>query len=257
MIWLQILKLFIPLGDDMNINEILKQSNFDNDEKNIITVLGKQIEAGNTSITVRELSKLTYCSPSKIVRFAKKIGFYGYSDMLFSFRKQRDEIVELKFKDSLETVVILENSLKVIDQLIHDITSKNYKTIYLQGLCFSNYVCEYFRDKLIGLGIFAACLNPSDVHRSDENYILLVVSNSGETEDIIKIVKSCKNDNCLIYAITSQEKSKLSKLVQNSIVITQKNELKINQQGSYFTGNAIVLTEKITEIISDFKKIGD
>ncbi|MEG0564096.1 MurR/RpiR family transcriptional regulator [Anaerorhabdus sp.] len=239
----------------MNINEIIKQSNFDDDEKNIVYELSKQIESGNMNVTVRQLSKLTYCSPSKIVRFAKKIGFYGYSDMLFSFRKQMDEIVELKFKDSLTTVVILEDSLKMIDQLIEDLTSKQYNSVYLQGLGYSNYVCDYFRDKLIELGIFAACVNPLDVIK--DKYILIIVSNSGETEDLVKIVKTCRNDDCIIYVITSQEKSKLCKLVPNAIIITQKNDLKINEQGSYFIGNAIVLMEKVSKIISDFKKIGE
>lgn len=241
----------------MNINEIINQKNFDESERMIIYKLNEQIEKGNSKITVRELSKLTFCSSSKIIRLAKKIGFYGYSDMLFSFRKKHEKIVTLKFNESFEIISITDESIKVIDRLIQDITSNEYQVIYLEGLGYSSFVCDYFRDKLIELGIFATCMNPEDILIHKGKYLLILVSNSGETEDIIKIAKESGKYDCKMYVMSSQIDSKLCKLVQNNIIIiTQKGDNQIYQKVSYFTGNAIVLVEKIIEIIKNFYKIG-
>lgn len=238
----------------MNINEIIKQTNLDEDEKSIIIALNNQLDQHN-SVTVRQLAKLTYSSPSKIIRLAKKLGFYGYSDMLFSFRKKMENVVEINLRNSVSSVAIQEDSLGIIDQLIENVLSNEYPQIFIQGLSYSNYVCEYFRDRMNEIGVFVSNMNPLDCSWKSDKYMLILVSNSGETQDIINIAKKCMKDNCIIYALSSSAKSKLCKLVTNSIIVTQKNDLNITQNGSYFTGNAIILTEKIYEILCNFKKM--
>ncbi len=239
----------------MNISEILKQIDLE-EEKNMIYELYKQLEAGNLHITVRELAALTYCSTSKIIRLAKKMGYYGYSDMLFSFRKQMQKSVELQLRDSLSTVIISEASLQVIDRFIQEIIENPDIRIYLQGLGYSNFVCNYLRDRLVEMGYYAANSNPLDTVRSVPNCIFVVVSNSGETEDLFRIVKGAEKLGYHIYAITSQPASRLCRMVQNNIILTQENFMNKQQTANYFTGNAIVLSEKIVEMIQNEDQFG-
>jgi len=238
----------------MNIVEIIKHANLDENEKLIIDLLYEYVKNGNSKITIRDLSKLTYSSPSSIVRLAKKIGFYGYSDMLFSFRKQLASNVKFEFTDSLSSVIISEDSLHVLDQLIVDIASRKYHRIHVYGLGYSNYVCNYFRDKLVEMDYFATCSNPIDVI-NNESCLVLFVSNSGETSDLVKIAKECIKNNFKMYTISSQQSSKLCKIAQNNIIISQENEHNLNQTCKYFTGNAIILLEKISSTINNLNNL--
>lgn len=239
----------------MNISDIVKQINLE-EEKNIIYELYRQLEAGNSTITVRELATLTYCSPSKIVRLAKKMGYYGYSDMCFSFRKQMEKSVKLQLRDSLSTVIISDESLQVIDKLIQEIIDAPNVRIYLQGLGYSDFVCDYFRDRLVEAGYYAANFNPLDVIGTAAEAILIVVSNSGETEDLFRIAKGALKNGYHVYAISSQPTSHLCKIVSNNIILTQENFVNKRQTANYFTGNAIVLSEKIAEMIRDRSQFG-
>ena len=234
----------------MNINEIIKHANVSNDEKKVIDVLHSEIKNGNDKITIRQLSKLSYASTGSIVRLAKKMGFYGYSDMVYSFRKQLDEVIEFDSSDTLSSVIISKESLDVVDELVKDICSSEYKRVHLQGLGYSNIACEYMRDKLVELNIFATCSNPIDLE-NNEPFLIVFVSNSGESVDLLRIVERCRNRNCKMYVISSQERSKLCNLVKDHIIITHKKNL---QRSTYFTGNAIILMEKIANAIYNIKK---
>lgn len=234
----------------MNINEIIKHANISNDEKKVIDILYREIKNGNDRITVRELSKSSYASTGSIVRLAKKMGFYGYSDMVYSFRKQFEEVVEFDSSDTLSSVILSKESLDITDQLVKDICSSSYKRVHLQGLGYSNIVCEYMRDKLVELNIFATCSNPLDLEDEDP-FIVVFVSNSGESVDLLRTIERCKNKNCKMYALSSQDNSRICSLVENHIVITHKRN---HQRTTYFTGNAIILMEKIANAIYNNKK---
>lgn len=235
----------------MNVHEILKHANLDANEKKVIDVLYDSLQKNN-NITIRELSKKTYMSTGSIVRLAKKLGFYGYSDMLYSFKKQQQELVEFTTKESLSNVALSKESLAITDDLIQTIVDNDKMRIHLFGVGYSDIVATYMRDKLIEINYFATNINPLDSVSNDE-YVLILISNSGETVDLIDIAKKCKrNGNCKIYLITSQENSTLSKLINNHIVIYQADKVK-NRYGSYFTGNAIILMEKIITAIYNLK----
>lgn len=203
-------------------------------------------------MTIRELSKKTYMSTSSIVRLSKKLGFYGYSDMLYSFKKQQRETVQFNSRDSLSNVSLVKESLEIIDDLIYKILENDRRRIHIFGVGYRDIVAKYMRDKLIEIDFFATNINPLD-SISNDPYILILISNSGETVDLIDIAKKClKNGNCFIYLVTSQGNSTLSKLIDKHIVLCQ-NEETSEKYGSYFTGNAIILMEKIITFIYNFK----
>ena len=233
----------------MDAKESFKQFELNDIEYNVLQVLNDEVQKGNTGITVRELSKKTYTATASIVRLAKKIGFYGYSDMLFSFRKQLAETVEFRTKDTLSSVMVSEESLQAMDRLISDIVSGDFDIIDLDGTGYSNYVAQYMCDKLTELGISATHISPLDI-KIAKDPLVIFVSNSGETKDVVHLCDECKNKGYKVYAITAKEKSTLSRKADDKIVLFQ--EAGTSYQ-NYFVGNAIILMENMAAAIYNLK----
>ncbi|MGN1398785.1 MAG: MurR/RpiR family transcriptional regulator [Erysipelotrichaceae bacterium] len=238
----------------MNITEIIKNNNLDRSEQKVVKTLYEEIKKGNDRITIRQLSNKTYMSTSSIVRLSKRMGFYGYSDMVYSFRKQIQEIVEFNSNDTLSSVIISSDSLMVIDELVKDVVSGNYSRIHIIGIGYSNLVCEYLRDKLVEQCYFATCSNPSDLDSKDA-FIVIYISNSGETKDLIANINGIRKNNYKAYVISSQENSTICKMIDKKIIIKQNQD--DANQNSYFTGNAIILMEKIAKAVYHSKRMED
>lgn len=238
----------------MNISEIIKNNNLDRSEQKVVKTLYDEIKNGNDKITIRQLSSKTYMSTGSIVRLSKRMGFYGYSDMVYSFRKQTQEIVEFNSNDTLSSVIISSDSLLIIDELVKDVASGNYSRIHIFGIGYSNLVCEYLRDKLVEQCYFATCSNPSDVESRD-NFIIIYITNSGETKDLIETINRIKNKNCKAYVISSQENSTICQMIDKKIIIKQNRDDK--NHNSYFTGNAIILMEKIAKAVYYSRRMED
>jgi len=233
----------------MDVRETFKQFELDDSEYNVLQTLYDEVASGNSGITVRELSKKTYTATASIVRLAKKIGFYGYSDMLFSFRKTQKESVEFRTKDTLSSVLVLEESLQTMDRLIQDIVSGEYDVIVLDGTGYSNYVAQYMCDKLTELGISSTHISPLDI-KLPKNPLVIFISSSGETKDVIHKVDECRNAGYRMYAITSKEKSTLCRKISDKIVLTQEAGTRYQ---NYFVGNAIILMENMAAAIYNLK----
>lgn len=234
----------------MDARESFKQFELNDSEYNVLQVLSDELEKGNSSITIRELSKKTYTATASIVRLAKKIGYYGYSDMLFSFRKKQSETVEFKTKDTLSSVMVSEESLQVMDRLISDIVSGEYDVIDLDGTGYSAYVAEYMCDKLTELGIPSSHISPMDL-KITKNPLVIFISASGETKDVIHLIDECRNAGYKMYAITAKDKSSLSKRIADRIVLFQEAG---SSYQNYFVGNAIILMENMAAAIYNLKK---
>ena len=235
----------------MNVKEILKNVTLDREEKKVIETLYEQLQQGKDKVSIRQLASQTYVSTSSIVRLAKRLGFYGYSDMVFSFKKYQKEVIEFNDTDTLNPVIISSESLKIVDELVDDILSGNYKRFHFQGLGYSDLVCKYIVNKLVEMEYFATEVNPMDVNDGKDSCIAVFVSKSGETNDFYKIIDSCKNKGYKMYVICSQENSTICQKVQHNIIISQKDG---QQTNSYFTGNAIILMEKIATAVYNYKK---
>lgn len=233
----------------MNARETFKQFELNENEYNVLQVLYDEVASGNTGITVRELSKKTYTATASIVRLAKKIGFYGYSDMLYSFRKDHLEWAEFKTRDTLSSVKVSEESLRNMDLLIDDIVSGGYDVIVFDGTGYSNYVAQYMCDKLTELGISSTHISPLDLKLA-RNPLVVFISNSGETSDIIHKIDECKAKGYKMYAISAKEKSTLCKKIPNRIILFQEAGTRYQ---NYFVGNAVILMENVAAAIYNLK----
>lgn len=100
----------------------------------------------HTPPTIVEAAKLCHCSPSKISKFVKKLGFNNYKQYIdyLCGRKQMSKTFSNEFeriKHFLDTF-----DLGIIERFVNEI--KKYPKIALLGYGPSRYCAEYFRFKL-------------------------------------------------------------------------------------------------------------
>ena len=172
-------------------------------------------------------------SEPTVLRFLRKIDFTSYQ--LFKINLAQDlsentpdEVYgEVEFKDSTEQIMD-----KIIQSTIHSIQDSREmldpkeiervadkimaaKKVLIIGMGASGSVATDLYHKLLKLRVNAVCSN--DAHMInilsidlDPDDLMIVVSHSGESREVLDAVSLAKDQKCQICAITSYEKSTLA-----------------------------------------------
>lgn len=186
------------------------------------------------------LAQKTKTSPAAVIRFSKKIGYNGFSQLKIELAKDTSEqeadidfminendttnaLINKVYQSNLQTIDktfgLIESSS--IDQAIKLINSS--KSIYLYGLGSSGIVCEDFMYKLLRIGKPVVFLKES---HSQLTYtpsmtlddLAIIVSYSGQTKEIAVVAKSLKEKN-IPYIIIS--KASNLEIISNATVSIQ------------------------------------
>lgn len=100
----------------------------------------------NESLTIVEAAKLCNCSPSKISKFVKKIGFQNYKQYR-DFISRKKPITKTYSNEFERIHHFLDTfDLTLIDRFIQEIS--HYKKVALMGYGPSKYCAQYFQFKL-------------------------------------------------------------------------------------------------------------
>lgn len=190
------------------------------------------------TLSIKELAKQTYTSPATIVRLCHKLGLEGYADFKIKysaelqFDRHSSNRIDVNFpfvkEDSSHQIAhklaslhqeAIEDTLKLLDfnqleNIVKAITKA--KNIYifgsgnsiLAGLSFQHKMMrikKLVEVKLIpGEQVFMAyAINPDD--------IAIIISYSGETQDIVTTAQLLKSKKTPIIGITSIGDNQLSK----------------------------------------------
>lgn len=228
----------------MNLIDLSKKHLLNETEYRILSYVLSEIEKGKNKINIRSIAKESYVSTTTVIKLAKKLGYEGYSDMIFSLKK--------RFKEERNNSAGIELSsiLKVVDfQSINFFTKElfNHKEqcIYIVGLGFSSIASSYFVKRLATLGILAYDGSPVDMIRwNKEKSIIIILSKSGETQDFIDIATISKNMNHTLFVITSNVESTLAKMSNCLLTINTGSSTSYNIP-DFFIGRTIILFEYI------------
>ncbi|MFV0395678.1 MAG: MurR/RpiR family transcriptional regulator [Coprobacillaceae bacterium] len=220
---------------------IMTQLEFELDFSNSEKQLARYILENGESIlqfSIQELAKKTYTSPATIVRLCKKIGLDGFSDFKIKYSaelqfdnndRQRVDVNfpfnhtdtnrEIAYKiASLQQEAIADTlklvDFKQLDTIIQEINKARIIYIFgngnsiLAGLSFQHKMMRIGKIVEIKLipgeqGFMAYTVTPKD--------IAIVISYSGETQDIIGIAKGLRKAKIPMIGITSLGDNQLSK----------------------------------------------
>ncbi|MGX8833369.1 MurR/RpiR family transcriptional regulator [Amedibacillus sp. YH-ame6] len=198
----------------MVIHNLSSYSNLKAAEIEILDSIERQILAQD-DCTIREIARINYVSTSTIFKLVKKLGFNGYSEMVFQIKNALSSpISETSSLFSLKDIV-RNYSERQMDAIITTIIQCEQNRISCLGLGYSEIVCDYITRKLSMLGFTSYNGAHLDVYDAGplnkKAALLMVVSKSGETEDLLRNVEIARNSDIKTILFTANMESTLAK----------------------------------------------
>lgn len=182
------------------------------------------------SMSVKELAKQTYTSPATIVRLCKKIGLEGYNDfkIKYSAELQYDlhynDRIDVNFpfrKDDSQTLIChklaalsqeaISDTIQLIDfSLLTEIVDLiyQYNDIDIYGSGNSLLAAMSFQHKMMRIqrNVNLKILHGEQAflsYNSNKNKIAIIISYSGETNELIQIAQTLREKKTKIIVLTS------------------------------------------------------
>ncbi|WP_155287632.1 MurR/RpiR family transcriptional regulator [Lacticaseibacillus zhaodongensis] len=173
---------------------------------------------------IRALAKAAHVSTTTIIRFANKMGYDGYSELRFAIKQHRRNMLDNKPADSYDITVPLADFFnkvnttdfnKLIDQAIEMIEAAPMVLFY--GIGTGNSLAQYGARYLSNAGKLA--LPIEDVFQPfpfgnalPPKTVLILLSVSGETREVIQLVTKVQPEDVRIIAVTNHGNSRLARM---------------------------------------------
>ena len=198
-------------------------------------------------LSITELAEQSKSSEATIVRFAKRVGFSGYQELKISLAQENGK------KIANETITEKDSCFDIFDKITNDIyisLEKTKKAISTTALeCCANAITDAEKIVIFGLGnsasvaldashkfLRAGCNSfaYSDNHMQaiaashlTRNDVVLGISHSGSSKDIVEALKIAKQNGATTICITNKGKSPITK-VSDIILFTDADETRYN-----------------------------
>lgn len=189
------------------------------------------------SMSVKELAKHTYTSPATIVRLCKKIGLEGYNDFKIKYSAelqydlQHTDRIDVNFpfqKDDSHPLIchklaslsqeVIADTVKLIDfNQLHQIVDLiyHYPTIDIYGSGNSLLAAMSFLHKMMRISrdVNLRVLHGEQIfmsYNTNPDRIGMIISYSGETNEVIQIAQTLKEKKTPLIVLTSIGDNRLS-----------------------------------------------
>lgn len=169
-------------------------------------------------MTIRELAKEADVSTTSIMRFIKKVGYDSYNDFKYAYKMslKNENHLERNY-DFSEVIDCLKkfNSTYYRDKFNEAmVLIGNSENVIFLGIGNSGTVCEYGARRFTSAGKFAICISDPYLKLStlSQHSLVIALSVSGETPQVVDMVTSCKQAGCKIIVITTSENCTLARL---------------------------------------------
>lgn len=171
-----------------------------------------------SKITITKLAKETNVSPNTISRLCNKLHYAGFSDFKFEFQKKIDGLPEnpqlksfminldlIDTEREQKTVKIMDKAKKIVFFAVGETAYVAHNFSYLfhaidQKTEFYTYENQTFHEL-----------------QNNKNILLFCISQSGETEQVLKAAKIAKENQQEVIALTNLKVNSLQKLADVSL----------------------------------------
>lgn len=229
----------------MNMNELLVKIRFlipslPRAEKAFAQALLENPDA-ITHLTLAEIAAESGSSEASVIRFCKRMGCHGYSDLKKAFMaaiedgsevheeeiKETDDIGEILKKVFQSNVQTLQNTMVLANEGYEDALNAivNARAIHFFGVGDAFAACQFAFMKFCRLGI--PCSAYSDVmlqYMTADNMgpgdVALAVSYEGRSRNVVQAMKIAKRRGATTISITKMNKSPLLKYTDISLFIS-------------------------------------
>ncbi len=171
-------------------------------------------------MTVRELADAVHVSTSTVLRFCKKTGCDGYSEFKIKFKQYLEENRKKK--------QIKDTGIDEIMYFFHTTTSTQYEeqineiVSYIQeakqlifiGIGTSGVLGKYGARYFSNIGKYSQYIEDPyyPIHEDLDSAIVIALSESGETQQVLQMAERFKRHNARIFSITNGNACTLARI---------------------------------------------
>ncbi len=169
---------------------------------------------------IRELAELCHVSTSTVLRFCGKMGCNGFTEFRYALKnaqklqapymEQNFTRLTIDYLEKAERDMELQAKLKQAADIL-----LNAKNVVFYGVGSSGALCQYGARFFSNVGVYATYMNdpfyPQPKHYFD-SAVMMVLSVSGETEQVIRQVAEYKRQKTTIISITNSDKSTIARI---------------------------------------------
>lgn len=185
-------------------------------------------------MTLAELSRETLSSDATIIRFCRKMGFSGYTEMKLAFQKAIKDSSIITVQEITRENTVLDNLKKIYSsnvRMLNDtilLASEAYeqalnvmmqaKSIHFFGTGDAGIICELAYYKFRRLGIPGSAqrdpvMQLTEAGNLSEGDIAVAISHEGRSRNIIQAMRAAKERGAVTICITKRNKSPLLKYI--------------------------------------------
>lgn len=209
--------------------------NFTNVEKQIASFFINNKE--ELDFSAKSISTQLFVSESALSRFSKKIGFPGYREFIFQYKKtlnNEEKVVESYIKEALNTYEeLLNKSYTLIDsiqirRIVHLFNQK--KRIFVYGMGSSGFAANEMEMRFIRLGMDVEAITDSHMLavnsvRLNENCIVIGISISRATKEVLSAMDMAKERGATIILISSKKLDTDKEFYDEVVLVPVKKNL--------------------------------
>ncbi|NLL74760.1 MAG: MurR/RpiR family transcriptional regulator [Erysipelothrix sp.] len=208
--------------------------------------------------SVQELAKAIGVSPAAIVRFSKKVGFKGFSNMKMLLAQDKSPQKTIVFdaiiqeSDSLDTLMdkarlsnlnTTDLTYKLLDRETYNETVNRLigaRRIYLTGIGASHLVATDMFQKLVRIDQNVICVEEynlflSSLANATSEDVLLGFSYSGQTPEVLYAFELAKEKGMYTSAVTQIGNNALSKIANSTFTIpSEETDLRLGSISSRY-----------------------
>lgn len=247
----------------MSILEQLENPNFKatKSDKALIEYIKENLE-DVVYKSISQISKESNIGEATITRFSQKMGFSGLQDFKVTLAQEisglknrriinknienNESVIDSARKLVDSNIRILESTFNIIDE--DDIKRAsdmiiNARKVFFFGIGYSGMTAEDSSYKFSRIGL--NCMSIDSSHNMimmaslmDEEDVVVAISHSGETDEIIKAVNIAKENGARVVSVTEDKNSRLRDVSDVNL--------------GYFSGESILETGSISSKIAQF-----
>lgn len=200
--------------------------------------------------SVRVFAAQNYVSPAAVIRLSKKLGYTGYTDMIYrlGFLVRNEDHNKAHTSDI--NSFIGEIPTEQIEAFLDGLTQNRQRTILVAGTGFCEPLRDFFVRKLLVMGYPTVGTNSYEVYETNslKAGLMIVISKSGSTDTILKLVTDAKSHGIEIAAFTGAANSPISRNADLSFILLDDNILDDrNLTANYFYARVLILFEYLME----------
>lgn len=174
-----------------------------------------------TDFSAKAIAGSLYISEASLTRFAKKCGYKGFREFIYNLKISNNasagNVNEITQKVTSTYKHILDKNLQLINEtqmetLAFSITKS--KRILIYGMGISGIVAQEFKLRLMRLGILVDAITDAHLMKVssalvDENHLIIALSISGKTKELLNGIKIAKEHGAYVVLLTAAKDSEL------------------------------------------------